>query len=353
MPEASAPGKLIIVGEYAVLEGSPAIATAVDVRARATIEASNDRDSLLIDPVRGETFRFRLDARTGLQWRGESPGPRGAILEAVFATLKERMPHDVPPLAIRLDTAAFYSARNDAASVKLGLGSSAAVLVALVGAFMCATGMPANENGTSMLALCCDAHRRFQGGLGSGVDVATALTGGTIGVRPAGLSTLPDTTALRWPDGLLMLPVWSGFSASTSELIGRFNAYRERAPDAFRTRVGQLATIAEAANAAWLTQSTSEVIQALASYDATLRSMDQDGSLGINTAAHEVLRGLSERHGAVYKTSGAGGGDFGLALSDSPSVINELRRAFVSGGYQVLDGSGDADGLTVVDQTGE
>lgn len=346
MPEASAPGKLIVIGEYAVLEGSPAIATAIDVRARATVEVLDGPDSLLVDPVRNETFRFRLDAKHGLQWRGKSPGARGTILEAVCATLQGRMPVDFPSLTISLDTAAFYTV-SDAASVKLGLGSSAAVLVALVGTIIRATGMQIDP--TDMLAICCDAHRRFQGGQGSGVDVASALIGGTVGVRPAGTLAAPAVTALDWPNGLLMLPVWSGQSASTPELINRVKEYSERAPGAYHTRIEQLAKIADAAHAAWLTRSVAGIIDAFSNYDVALRAMDRDGRLGINTASHEALRGLSERHGAVYKTSGAGGGDFGIALADSRAVIDELSQAFAAAGHRVLDNAIDADGLTVVD----
>ena len=39
---ASAPGKLFLVGEYAVLEGGPALLVPVKQRAEVTIEASNE-----------------------------------------------------------------------------------------------------------------------------------------------------------------------------------------------------------------------------------------------------------------------------------------------------------------------
>ncbi len=39
---ASAPGKLVLSGEYAVLDGAPAICMAVDRRARVTISASGE-----------------------------------------------------------------------------------------------------------------------------------------------------------------------------------------------------------------------------------------------------------------------------------------------------------------------
>ena len=44
---ATAPGKLVLLGEYAVLENSPAIVTAVNRRATITIEQTGQDISLL------------------------------------------------------------------------------------------------------------------------------------------------------------------------------------------------------------------------------------------------------------------------------------------------------------------
>ena len=50
----------------------------------------------------------------------------------------------------------------------------------------------------TLAGLCLDAHRRFQDGAGSGVDIMTALHGGVIGVRP-GTGELPDVERFAWP----------------------------------------------------------------------------------------------------------------------------------------------------------
>jgi phosphomevalonate kinase len=349
MPEASAPGKLIIVGEYAVIEGAPAIATAVDVRARATVSGSDDRDSILFDALTEQVFHFYLDSVRGLRWRGQSPGARGTILEAVFETFRERLAGEADPqLRFSIDTDSFY-AQTPGGLSKLGLGSSAAALVALVGAFMGAVGWTSSD--AEMLSTCCTAHRKFQGGRGSGIDVATALTGGVVGIRPGELDAAPTATSLEWLDGLLMLPVWSGSSASTPELLDRFNQYRDRDPDKYRHHIQGLTSLAEDANQAWVDQSLANFLAALEAYDSALQAMDVDGAIGINTATHDVLRGLSSRYGAIYKTSGAGGGDFGIALTDSPDAIKSLKTAFADSGYLVLNNSQNVDGLTVVDRT--
>jgi phosphomevalonate kinase len=198
--------------------------------------------------------------------------------------------------------------------------------------------------------LCCAAHRRFQGGQGSGIDVATALTGGVVGIRPGDSDAAPSVKSLDWPNGLFMLPVWSGSSASTPELLGRFNHYREHAPGEFRIHVQRLKGLAEDASKAWIGPSVTDLLEALAAYDSALRAMDRDGAIGINTDTHDALRGMSSAHGATYKTSGAGGGDFGIALAESPEVITSLKTAFTASGYLVLEDSPDVGGLKIIDR---
>src|SRR5207302_7834013 len=98
---ATAPGKLILTGEYAVLDGEPALVIAVTRRAIAT----------------------------------QTKGPRGSspFLAAVADELAERGLRDAAEraMAIAVDSKAFYDApRAGSAPIKLGLGSSAAVTVA-------------------------------------------------------------------------------------------------------------------------------------------------------------------------------------------------------------------------------
>jgi phosphomevalonate kinase len=348
MPEASAPGKLVIVGEYAVLEGAPAIAMAVDVRARASVLPATGPDGVLVDPISGEKFFFRVIGLDGLTWQGEGPGRRGTILEAVMATIKERLPEidRLPVFSVSLDTNSFYF-RDHERSAKLGLGSSAAALVALVGALTSFMGLRLDNN--EMRTFCCAAHRRFQAGQGSGIDVSTSLLGGAIGMRVSRTQSGPDANRLTWPTGLFFLPIWSGHSASTTELLARFTDFRRRCPEPFHKHLESLRNLAEMASAAWLEQSVVRVLNAISEYDVALRALDSDASIGIETRIHAHLRRLSERHGAIYKISGAGGGDFGIAFADSERIIESVRKEVADEGFFVLDSALSVDGLTIVD----
>ena len=354
--EAEAPGKLVIVGDYAVLEGAPGLAVAVDVRAQARIRpvpGSGSGNQLLI-PDTGESFRFRWVAGSGPRWEGVSPGAFGLPLEACVEILSARglLPRagDLPACHVELATAAFHQIRSDGQRVKLGLGSSAAIVAALTGALLRLAGGPAPAR-QALIAICHEAHRRLQGGSGSGIDVATAITGGVTAIefsrRPGPDAGVPQARPVAWPQHLSMVAVWTGEAASTRSMLGRLRAFREREAARFATHMGRLGAIAGQAVAAWSGEDAAALLAAISSYEAGLRQLDDAAGIGIFSATHEQLRAIALDCGAVYKPSGAGGGDFGIALTKSRAVELALRAGYAAAGYSVLDVELCAPGLTV------
>jgi len=296
--------------------------------------------------VSGRAFYFVIDGNAGLRWVGERPEANGAILEAVIASCIEHSTlfDDGQSFRVSMNTDDFFS-RIGSHWTKLGLGSSAAVLVALAGALMTELNLVMSPE--ELLDVCYTAHRRFQGGRGSGADVATAVYGGVVVVRRAGAPESLTATACSWPSGLSALPIWSGVSASTPELLARFETFRSDRPAEYRRHLRRLKAVAEQACVAWSEQSVSDVLSALAGYDDALHALDKDAQIGINIEPHARIRQLVERHGAVYKISGAGGGDFGLALTDSTEVLDAVRTDCLDGGFEILDKPFAVEGLAV------
>ncbi|EIL95727.1 phosphomevalonate kinase, partial [Rhodanobacter thiooxydans] len=100
---------------------------------------------------------------------------------------------------------------------KLGLGSSAALTVALASAIR-ALDRRAAPSIDTLLA----AHRRAQGGHGSGLDVAASLAGGLLLYRLH--DGQPRIASATWPHGLEWCCVWSGRPASTGHFLQRLAA---------------------------------------------------------------------------------------------------------------------------------
>lgn len=318
----SAPGKLFLIGEYAVLDGAPALLTSVNRRAHVTITPAHDQ-------------QWRLTA-ANLDIHGLALAPSGAtpaeadadlrhklsVFDAVRRAVVARLAGELPPLHIEIDTRDF--ARD---GHKLGLGSSAAVAAALTYALGLAGGQgwaPAE-----LCALAIAAHRDAQHGTGSGGDVATSVYGGLISYRR-------DQTPqpLAWPADLLGMAVVTGEGASTTELVGRVKALAERDRPAYNAGIATLSRLADTAQQS-LADNRLFLDLADAYFDA-LGALDTHAGAGIISTRHHALHALAAEHGAVFKSSGAGGGDVGLLFVTRGAQETAVRRAFAESDAHIL-----------------
>lgn len=344
MPEARAPGKLLLTGEYAVLGGAPAVAVAIGGPAIATAQDA-DHWSVASSSADGR-WAFDLESPDHVAFRTPPAGGVGDLPAALLTEILRRWPAELmaQPQRLGLDTTAFAQ-RLAGQPVKLGLGSSSALVVALAGALLKASGIQATPD--DFRAVCVAAHRRFQDGRGSGVDVLTAIHGGLLIAAP-GVAGL-DPEPLPWPADLHLVVAWTGKSASTPELIARYETFQRTEPRVFESKNEALADAARSAAQAWRTGDATAVLNTVAGYGDALRALDEAGGIGIWTDDHQRLASLAAQAGGVYKTSGAGGGDLGYLLSPSPDVAMRFRAAVSDGGQRVLDVTPGQPGLQVTD----
>lgn len=329
----SAPGKLFLVGEYAVLEGAPAILSAVNRRAHVKL-ADAAGDHWLFTARNLGLSRLKLDtAGTAGRHHPAGSSDKLRVFNAVRRQVNAYLPHELPPLEVHIDTSDF--ARD---SHKLGLGSSAAVAAALTTALLAHAGVRPERDLIEQLAI--QAHKNAQDGRGSGGDVATAVHGGTIrytaGNRP---------TMLTWPAGLTCVAVITGTGASTTELVGRVHDYRDRAPDAYKTDMEPLLDLA---NRAAQALDQAESFASLAhDYFTALTRLDQNAQAGIVTPLHRELSTLAARHDAVFKSSGAGGGDVGLLFTTPGTDACAVHHAFRAAGATMVPLEFAAPGVSI------
>jgi phosphomevalonate kinase len=352
---ADAPGKLVIIGEYAVLAGAPGIAVAVDVRAEARIGPSTGSGSCLVIPETAARHPFRW-LPGALRWEGALPGAFGRPLEAVLETLRAHgypsPGQELPASEVVLTTAAFHQTDARGARHKLGLGSSAAVTVALLGALLRLWGAGSVGPGV-VLGMAWDAHRRLQGGAGSGIDIATAIAGGVTGVEYRAAASVPEVVPLAWPGDLHCLAIATGVSASTPAMLGRLAAFSAAQPAAAASQLQRLGAASTRALAAWRSADVPGILNAVAVFAAGLRQLDAAAGIGIWSPEHLALASLADVHGVHYKPSGAGGGDYGIALAAEPAALQALRVSAEAAGYRCLDHRLGAPGLRVQGQPAE
>lgn len=177
----SAPANLLLAGEYAIIEeGGPGLALASTPRARAEVR-----------PVAGG---LRIEGRMGptrFSWEVGAGDPPALVA----ACLSELGSSGIPTgHHVAIDTSDFFAADGS----KRGFGSSAATAVCLTASLLRLRGLEGPSLDSVLFPAALSAHRRAQGGRGSGYDVAASYFGGA-GIFTGG--TNPGWTPLGVPSG--------------------------------------------------------------------------------------------------------------------------------------------------------
>lgn len=290
-PIVVAPGKLFLVGEYAVLDGGPAVLAAVTRQASA-------------------------------QYASEFPDTTPLIAECqrrAFAALGERSAA-IPPGSALVDTEQFQFG-----AVKLGLGSSAAAAVCAVGAIFEAAGLSIASNRELLFQTADAAHRAAQGGIGSGADVAASVYGGLIRFictpdAPPSVQYMVPLTSLR------VVVFWSGHSASTPALIRAVQALAIRKRRIYQKHMTALKECADRFIAAMSALDANATVAAADDFGKGLASLGKVADVCIFTPAFIAAADLARALGGTAKPSGAGGGDVGIALFGDPAAAQEFVR---------------------------
>ena len=281
-------GKLILVGEHAVVHGHPALAAGISTGI-----------SVVARPGAG---RLRVPA-----WQLEAAVDDGTPVGRALGAIVRRL--DAPGLDFDAEAAI---------PSRAGLGSSAALAVAVARAALAARGRPATDDVVAMAAAA--AEEVFHGNP-SGIDAAAARTGATGRyTRAAGWQPMPVLQAITICVGL------SGRPRDTAAQVAAVGRLRERLPAAgeILALLGRLADDAAGA----------------------LARGDVDGLGRIFDAAHGLLAGLrlsspeldtlvhgARAAGAIgAKLTGAGGGGAVIALA--PGHERDVLQRWRAAGFE-------------------
>lgn len=322
---ASAPGKLFVAGEYAVVEaGYPAILVGVERRVTLTLRETSSQG-----PV--EQGRYVAAVRS--------------VLEAL-AVARGRA-DDAPPYAITTSSALKDAATADHPARKYGLGSSGAVTVATVRALDAwyGLGLTTAERLRAAILATLRVNARASGG-----DVAASLLGGWLAysspdrawiaaqdARQASADRTAELVASDWP-GLeaTALPTptafglrvgWTGAPASTTNLVAAVQAAGVPAEFLAGSR-SVVADLREAIDE----DDDARAGAAIRRARVLLRELGERAGVAIETPELATLVEVAERHGYAAKSSGAGGGDCGIAIgasADDPDLARDWAAAGV------------------------
>ena len=317
----SAPGKLMLFGEHAVVYDHPCLVTAVDQRISLTAEIIDTPD-------------FELEATdvdiTGykkpISELGQGEIPKGAkFVEIAVKNIYEQFGLDK---GIRVTTSSEFSS-------KFGFGSSSASTVCAVKALSELFDLKLDSKGVFDLAF--KAVLDIQG-KGSGFDVAAATYGGTLYFVTGGKTIEPLNI-----DSLPLIVGYTGVKADTVTLI---NQVKEKFADN-KTRLDEIYNEIDGI----VEKAKPEVVSS--NWEAVGKLMIQNQTLlkelGVSIEKlDDMITGAV--NGGAYggKLSGAGGGDCMIAFGPSES-LTEIRKGITDAGGEIMDIKTNAEGVRVED----
>ena len=304
-----APGKLVLWGEYAVLEGATAGVMAVNRYAQCRFTPhAHDHWQLSSRGFDAAPVNARAHWLTG---RAPHLGHPGRLFWFAAQHLGASDILSLPAHALEMDTQGFYQAGE-----KFGLGSSAALATALyVGTATLLGKEPSLEAAIAV-------HRASQDNQGSGIDVAASFFGGLLHFHVKG-QVNGQATRQSWPNEVYWRAIWTGHSASTPAHLARYRQWRAS---------GKSEPVIDKLMAACEQCAQGLSLDSLADYIERLREFDQASGVGVYDQGHANLHKLAMASGVVYKPCGAGGGDLGIALAQDPRSLEEfVSRAQAQG----------------------
>jgi len=299
---ASAPGKLMIFGEHAVVYGYPCIVTAVDQRVHVTIhETANNYFHVQAPDLNTPQYK-KLRTQLGSQ---EIP-KAVSFLEMCYKRFLDKFPQK---FGVHVVTKSDFSAT-------FGFGSSSAVTVAFAKALSSLYNIPFTNQ--ELFDLCYQAVLDVQG-VGSGFDIAAAIWGGTLYyVKPAKIIEVLTM------DPLPLIVGYTGIKADTATIVREVEKKRNMNKKNIEHIFFEIEN---------LTNSAKHAIQAK-NWKYVGELMDQNEkyleNLEVQSKELDEMVALAKTHGALgAKLSGAGKGDCMIALSDqvhANTITDSLKK---------------------------
>lgn len=300
-----ASGKVILLGEHAVVYGAPALAAGIDRGARARATRS---------PGASELWLGGGGERGAAPAEGDVARAFAALLEALSASTRAgparvEAESDLPPGG--------------------GLGSSAALGVAIARAVAALERGPAGPSGPAVLAAAAAWERVFHGNP-SGIDTTAAARGGCFRFTRA-----HGATPIAPRDDLWLCVGATGVPSSTRSMVDLVAKLFERKPALADSSIAGIAALVE--NAALAIEAGDAV--------GLGRLMDLNqmllAGMFVSTEAIETLCRLAREAGALgAKLTGAGGGGSVIALlpppppgGAAPEAADRVLAAWRDAGY--------------------
>jgi len=292
-------GKIILLGEHAVVYGRPAIALPIPLAVEAAIRKGGDGINVVI-PRWGVEQKVRVT----------NPGFTGIIAQMLeqLGLDEENMTIEVFPHIPRA----------------MGLGGSSALAVAIIRAIDHAYKLGLNDGRINELAFECEkaAH-----GTPSGVDNTVATYGSPLYYQRRDEQPLFSTVKLGQP--LELVIGMTGKESLTADTVARVRASWQQYPERYETIFDQIGHLTMSASDAVKSGQLNELGELMNLCHGYLNALQ------LSTPELEEMIHVARQNGAVgAKLTGGGGGGSMIALCPDSSA--PVKAAIEAAGFRTL-----------------
>lgn len=333
---ASAPGKLYIAGEYAVVEpGHPAILVAVDQF--LTVKVSHSETVGTIHSSHYSNIPLQWRRENGKMIVDERENPFHYLLAAIDYT--ERYVKECKK-ELSIYHLGVESELDSSSGLKYGLGSSAAVTVATVRALLKYYDLDINDDLVFKLSVLAHLSVKSNGSFG---DIAAATYTGWLAYssfdrewvrEKLNTHSITALIELDWPAFMVeqlsppaelkLLIGWTGSPASTTNLVDQVRAKREAKEENYQFFLQESKSCVENMIRAFRDKDLPAIQKEIRQNRLLLKNMSESTRVPIETSALQTLCDFAEQYSGAAKSSGAGGGDCGIALFDRKASLLDL-----------------------------
>ena len=299
-PRSYASGKIILLGEHAVVYGRPALAAPIPLAVEARVVDS--ADTVLLIP------RWGIEQRVPPM----SENPQGVT--GILALLLERL--DLASRALTIE--AFPNVPR-----AMGLGGSSALAVAVTRALSDHFKLDLSNERVNELAFECE---RAAHGTPSGVDNTIATYGSTLLFENNGSPSFQEVR----PAGSVSIAIGiSGKESLTATTVAQVRKAWERQPERYERIFDQIGDLTRAGTEALQDGAYQELGELMNLCQGYLNALQ------VSTPELEELIHIARRRGAVgAKLTGGGGGGSVIALC--PDGADDVVDAMQDSGFEAL-----------------
>ncbi len=354
---ASAPGKILLLGGYSVLERpNVSLSVAVNAFVHTTLKPSED------DKIHISSFQisyssvFSVNELTIQDHTDAGKFVCNALKYSLSYLKAKRIV--IKPFSLSTQSDDAFNVGNG----KSGLGSSAAVTVATVAAVLKLHGVTSKEIIHNLSQI---AHSVSQGKIGSGFDVATSTFGSIVYTRYSlgafDISRLNDPIYLiscaekQWDYVIepfdasklsLLVGNIVGASASTTEMVKKVMEYKRINPQEYSQLIRELNITNSLGIAALSSNDFEEAAYQISQSLSKLKLLGTHSGCEIIPKTFEDLIAESNKLGAVATLlPGAGGADSIVSLFTSEDAKEKVRELWEKNQIEPLDVSLEKNGV--------